>query len=124
MTPAKSTDPAKSPPAPKEPTPPPAPKESTPPAPDDDDHQADAAAVDRPNPGDLVVVRWQDLANPGREVARYGAVVAVLDQEGTGPAVRVGWFSETSDPLPLDHTVHDRDDAPRVEVLDDDYTPT
>lgn len=62
--------------------------------------------------GDFVAVSWQDPYD-GREVIKQGVVVDVDD----GGAVRVGYFAEVTGPLPLDHTAHDREDAPRVRVL-------
>lgn len=82
----------------------------------DDVDQVDETRVRR---GDVVSVSWLDTATLEDSV-RYGTVVDVVDDETSGPAVRVGWFTDVSDPLPLDHTIHGRDDAPRVEVLDDD----
>lgn len=62
--------------------------------------------------GDVVTVRWLDTAT-GADVVHYGTVVDVLHQD-SGPAVRVGLFGQVSAPLPLDHELHGRIDAPRV----------
>lgn len=86
---------------------------------DDTDDDVDEPGGSRePGRGDLVVVRHQDLTSGiGADVERYGVVVECVDLEGSGPAVRVAWLDEPTAPIPLDHTVHNRDDAPRVELV-------
>jgi hypothetical protein len=59
--------------------------------------------------GALVDVVYLDAA--GGRVVRLAQVVDVVDD-----AVVVTYLNEVSDPIPLDHTVHGRDDAVRVEL--------
>jgi hypothetical protein len=78
---------------------------------DDFDVEAEAAGI---HLGDVVKVSHRDpYSGRGDEVERFGQVVDV-DVDG---AVRVAYFVEVSDPIPLDPTVHGRDDAPRVEIV-------
>jgi hypothetical protein len=89
---------------------------SPPPAPDvDEDLVEDQGDVDdvgddpRAQVGAVVDVVHLDAA--GERVVRPGQVVDVVDD-----AVVVAYFGEVSHPIPLDHTVHGRDDAVRVEL--------
>jgi hypothetical protein len=66
--------------------------------------------------GQLVKVTHFDTANMV-DIVQYGTVVDVLDE-----GVVVGLFPQVVGPLPLDHTCHERIDAPRVEILADDDT--
>lgn len=64
--------------------------------------------------GRLVKVTHQNTATQ-TDVVRYGTVIEEGDE-----GVVVGLFPDVIGPLPLDHEIHERVDAPRVEFLDDD----
>jgi hypothetical protein len=93
---------------------PPPPPPGPPPAPPVDeqpDVAADTVAGVSVMVGDVVKVVWFDTGLQA-DVVRYGTVVDV-DETGA----RVAYFAEVTDPIPLDPDVHERVDAPRVEVI-------
>lgn len=90
---------------------PPAPPDDEPPDAELDDDVAEVDLVDEVAAGDVVKVTWWDTANQA-DVVRYGTVVDVPDEGAV-----VAYFAEVTHPIPLDPTVHERDDAPRLEVV-------
>lgn len=66
--------------------------------------------------GDIVTVTHLDTSTQ-LDVVQYGTVVDVADDPDSGPAVRVAWFPEVTDPIPLNHELHERVDAPRVQLV-------
>ncbi len=73
------------------------------------EHQADVVDV---AVGDLVTVTYLD-GSTGVDVVRMGLVVERVEGDPC-PAVAVAYLPEPTAPIPLDPSVHGRDDAPRV----------